>query len=347
MHRGEPEISASYLEGLDSLLQTAHPSSGLSVARLLDLVGVAAPTPEHPLERISLNRYADILELAAQRTGDECFGLHFAQALPVGVSGIFGFLVMNAPDLKSMAACLARYSRIHCDSFDLSFEESDGEAQITWRLGPDVTAPHKQFLEFLLALFVCRTRLLTGAPWTPRRVAFAYREPNCAGEYEHLFGTSLTFDAPVCRMTGPAASFRARGVNSNSLLFKALKEAADKELAAIPTSNSLQERLEAHIIRHIAVDGVKLESAAAALGLSARQLQAQLRREGARYEGVLGDVRRRLAERYLRDMDLPMTEIALMLGFSELSAFTRAARGWFGCAPTEMRARLRREVHGD
>jgi AraC-like DNA-binding protein len=32
-----------------------------------------------------------------------------------------------------------------------------------------------------------------------------------------------------------------------------------------------------------------------------------------------------------------LTEIAFMLGFSELSAFSRAARGWFGVAPRELR----------
>jgi len=84
-----------------------------------------------------------------------------------------------------------------------------------------------------------------------------------------------------------------------------------------------------------------LEGAAAALGRTPRQLQTELKRHDTSFDEVLTRTRRALAERYLRDSDLPLTEIALMLGFSELSAFTRAARNWLGMPPSQWRQQVR------
>jgi AraC-like DNA-binding protein len=46
-----------------------------------------------------------------------------------------------------------------------------------------------------------------------------------------------------------------------------------------------------------------------------------------------------MAEHYIKETALPLTEIAFLLGFSELSAFSRAAKQWFGRTPRELRKR--------
>jgi AraC-like DNA-binding protein len=47
-------------------------------------------------------------------------------------------------------------------------------------------------------------------------------------------------------------------------------------------------------------------------------------------------------ERLIVDPDLPLLDMALLLGFAEQSAFSRAFRRWFGAPPREYRAALRR-----
>ena len=85
-----------------------------------------------------------------------------------------------------------------------------------------------------------------------------------------------------------------------------------------------------------------LEHIARRLRISPRALQNRLGQKSTTFERVLSETRRALAVRYLRDTDLSLTEIAFLLGFSEQSAFTRAARGWFGCPPRAMRDKSRR-----
>jgi AraC-like DNA-binding protein len=49
-----------------------------------------------------------------------------------------------------------------------------------------------------------------------------------------------------------------------------------------------------------------------------------------------------MALRLLNETDRPLKEIAHALSFSEPSAFSRAAKKWFGMAPKEIRSRSAR-----
>lgn len=74
-----------------------------------------------------------------------------------------------------------------------------------------------------------------------------------------------------------------------------------------------------------------------ALGLSTRTLQRRLAIAGRSFEAVLDEVRRARAEALLADGGRDLAEIAYKLGYSERSAFTRAAIRWFGVPPSGMR----------
>jgi AraC-like DNA-binding protein len=43
---------------------------------------------------------------------------------------------------------------------------------------------------------------------------------------------------------------------------------------------------------------------------------------------------------YLRQRHLPLSEIAFLLGYSELSAFSRAVRRWSGTSPSALRIKI-------
>ena len=78
-----------------------------------------------------------------------------------------------------------------------------------------------------------------------------------------------------------------------------------------------------------------LAALARAHHLSARSLQRRLADHGMTFQGLLDETRRHLAEAYLRDERLDLAEIALLLGYSEQSAFTRAFRTWTGLPPAQ------------
>ena len=339
MRGAEPQLNAKILAGFDAALRS-YPRLNVGSAQLL---GEARIDPEAALkaDQLPLNRIAELFEIAARHTGDECFGLHLARHLPPGATGSLGFVLSNAPDLRVFAICLARFINLRIDALSIEFTEEDGMARLAWTFGPELVVPHKQLTELLLAMFMDRVRFFMDETWQPAKAEFTYREPNSAGEYEAKFGRNLIFNAPVTRLMAPSASFRRPSSQANPSLFKKLHGIAEGELKALAASNDIVDRLGKLILDKLSLDGVDLGSAAHAAHMSPRQLQTELQRRGTSFENEVALVRQRLATRHLRDTDLPMTEIALLLGYSELSAFTRAAKSWFGKAPREMRAELR------
>jgi AraC-like DNA-binding protein len=75
------------------------------------------------------------------------------------------------------------------------------------------------------------------------------------------------------------------------------------------------------------------------LEMSARTLRRHLAEEGTSYERLLDDLRKELAEHYLREPELGIDDVAVLLGFSEARAFRRAFRRWNGLSPAQFRLR--------
>jgi AraC-like DNA-binding protein len=76
--------------------------------------------------------------------------------------------------------------------------------------------------------------------------------------------------------------------------------------------------------------------------MSPRSLQRRLAEHGHSFQALLGQTRQQLAEAYLRDDSVELAEVALLLGYSEQSAFNRAFRQWTGQAPLQWRRRQAR-----
>jgi AraC-like DNA-binding protein len=76
---------------------------------------------------------------------------------------------------------------------------------------------------------------------------------------------------------------------------------------------------------------------AARVGMSRRTLHRQLAQDGETFSSIFNAVRTDLARRYVEDVRLPLSEVAHLLGFSELSSFSRWFRTKFDCSPMSWR----------
>ncbi len=73
------------------------------------------------------------------------------------------------------------------------------------------------------------------------------------------------------------------------------------------------------------------------LGMSISTLGRKLTKEGTSFKQLLRDIRARLAEQYLDDPKLSLSEIAFALGYSDQAAFTNAYKTWTGQSPGSVR----------
>ena len=309
---------------------------------LLATVGLRPEDITDPNRYIALNTVAELFDVAARRTGDGSFGVHYAVAFPKGGSGVLGHLMLSAPTVGDVLKVLVDYLEIH--SIEMrALLESDGSSHAFYlSYPPRFTAPQLHYTDFLLTILILRLRLGAGAYWQPSAVEFAHRQPDDLALYQRYFGNRLTFDAPRYRVDIDAEHFLKPMPKLVDRLYDSMRDLGDRILRETRVRNDIVARTFTVLADQFKSEQpFELDSVASRLELTSRALQWRLEQAGTSYERLLEMTRRRLAVQLLRDTDLPMATIARRLGYSEPSSFARAAQGWFKLSPSVMRRRLR------
>jgi AraC-like DNA-binding protein len=80
------------------------------------------------------------------------------------------------------------------------------------------------------------------------------------------------------------------------------------------------------------------EKVADIVATNVRTLHRRLSEHGLSFRALLKEMRMKLARRYMADDGYSITDVAFMLGYSDVSAFSRAFRSWFDMTPSQFRA---------
>lgn len=332
-----PGVTAAVFQRLEPYVR-AH---GGNFDALIAEAGLAREELADPDNLISLNACASVMEFAARDLKDPCFGIHWAEKLPEHSAGILGYLLLNAKSVRSAVKSIERYAELHIHPIDASFEEADGIGRLSWRFPVNFTAPRLQFCSFIMAITIIRLRAHAGANWVPVSVELEHRALECPSEVERIIGPNVRYDKPANALCIREAVLDRSSPRADERLFGLIRSLGDRLLAERRASTDIVQRTASAIVEVLQESEASLEEVAAVMAVGPRSLQSQLSAAGTNFETVLHETRQSLASTYLRDTDLPMTEIALLLGFSELSAFTRAANRWFGVPPRQYRQELR------
>ena len=113
---------------------------------------------------------------------------------------------------------------------------------------------------------------------------------------------------------------------------------------AAPARTDVNGLVKGILRRSLASGEISIEAVAEQVGVHKRTLQRRLQETGTTFADLLDEVRADVAKHYVASGQLPLTRVALLLGFSDQSAFNHAFRRWFQRCPTEW-AGARASVH--
>ena len=119
-----------------------------------------------------------------------------------------------------------------------------------------------------------------------------------------------------------------------------LTEQADKYLRSLNAGDNIAAQLKRRLADLMACGEANADAACRALKLSRRTLQRRLKAEKTSFQKVLQEVRRELSVRYLSDARLKGLDIAMLLGYSNISSFTTAFKSWYDMPPAEYRQKI-------
>jgi AraC-like DNA-binding protein len=123
-------------------------------------------------------------------------------------------------------------------------------------------------------------------------------------------------------------------------MYKQLIEQAERYLKSLNTGDNIAAQLKRMLANLMASGEANADSACRKLRLSRRTLQRRLKSERTSFQKVLQEVRADLAVRYLCDTRLKALDIAMLLGYSNISSFTTAFKSWYDMPPVEYRQKI-------
>lgn len=123
-------------------------------------------------------------------------------------------------------------------------------------------------------------------------------------------------------------------------MYRQLTEQAEKYLLSLYNQDDIAGELKSKLADLMACGEANADAACRALKLSRRTLQRRLKAESTSFQTVLKEVRAVLAVNYLGDKRLKSLEIAMLLGYSNISTFTTAFKSWYNMPPAEYRQKF-------
>jgi AraC-like DNA-binding protein len=311
----------------------------LRVDALLDEAGLRTPQRVDPHGWLSVQRCASFFEAASIASNDSALGVGFAEHAPWRDIGIPGYIVLNSPTFGSALANARRYFPLASTGASVDLEVEGSDAQLSYGLH-DTIAGHLQNTQWVFAILIRACRESSGNPhWAPREIRFRQRRPTNIAVQQAFFRCPLVFDQPDDAMVLAPTDLRIPFTRADNTLLPILVSSADAALAIAGSEDAIEHQVRRAIAQSMRLGEVSIEHVALRLGASARTIQRRLQDRGQSFQGLVADTRLALSRRYLEDSSMSLTDVADRLGYSELSAFSRAFRRWTGVSALEFRRR--------
>jgi AraC-like DNA-binding protein len=293
-----------------------------------------------PDARVSARLVVRLWSVLPRLSGREDFGLWLAAQNAGAPLGPAWYVVHASETLGAGLRRAVRYQRLLHDHARSTLTETATELVYRHSIGDGAFRAPSAAIEFGLASLVLLARRVTGLPVVPARVRLVHGRPRDLEAHHAIFGEQIEFDAASDELAFDHGTAHARSVFADRHLREILDAHATALLARLgdPCATTAT-RVRREIAERLG-DGVPdLHEIATAIGLSTRSMQRRLHDEGTRFDLLVDDVRRALAERYLARWSIQ--ETAFLLGYADARAFHRAFVRWTGSTPAQYRKDLR------
>jgi len=323
----EPLIRAGVLSNFRLLVI----SLGGDPTQLMQRAGVNSAALEVEGTYLHYYSYLRLLALAAQELQCPHFGLEMTRSASAETLGITGFIMPQAPTVGGAWETLSRVYRAHDTLGTVSSHISGSRVSMSYALPATPNPGRRQAFDAAAGISCNIMRQLCGPEWRPLELAFPFSEPVDLSVYDHLQAGGLQFGHHRYEL------FYDPEWNSHRISYgiPEMHSVLSDYVHSPVTGGSLtaRERTLTLIRGLLPLGDCNVKQVARMMNISVRTLQSQLERERTGFKQLLEDVRREIALYHLRQGDMQLTQLAMVLGYSELSAFTRSFRRWYGTSP--------------
>jgi AraC-like DNA-binding protein len=286
--------------------------------------------------RMPVKNQIQFLRTVADKLADPFLGIHLAENIELREMGLPYYVIASSETLLDALTRLARYSGLTNEGVRITCHEGKDITVKFEYVGVSRLSDRHQ-IECFVVILVRLCRLLTGRSLSPTGVKLAHRRTELPAEIKKLLGCKVEFGSDVDEVIYSRTANSMATVNPdaylNSLLVKYCEEALSTRRVHC---GAWRLKVENAIVPLLPHGQAKIGEIGKTLNVSTRTLARLLASEGCTFSGILEALRLDLAKSYLREQNLQTSEVAWLLGFGEVSAFSHACKRWTGKTPKQL-----------
>ncbi|MEM7515108.1 MAG: AraC family transcriptional regulator ligand-binding domain-containing protein, partial [Bacteroidota bacterium] len=283
----------------------------------------------------------EVLEAAVKATGDPLFGLHAGENLSLQAAGLIIQIAHSAETVEEALQFCCEYSNLGCRALPTSMEVLGEKVKILF--SPDPSWARKssvcvnQTIYGHMAFTIREYQSLTQQNRFPEEIWLSSAAPSNEKELRRVLGKHIRFQAEEDAIIFSTDQLSKKVVTSDYALLKVLLEHAE-ERSLVISPKKFSERVEQTLIKMLAGGLPTVDAVASQLNMSVRSFQRKLAEEDTSFKELVDKTRKDFAVKYVKKTELSLGEVAYLLEYSDLSAFSRSFKRWTGMTPKSFRS---------
>ncbi|WP_105213247.1 AraC family transcriptional regulator [Pseudoalteromonas sp. T1lg22] len=301
---------------------------------LLSQVSILPGQFKDPDLMIPYKQVAELFETTAEQLQLPYFGAQLGQRQGLSTLGLIGAYMVQKPTLLQALECAAKYTQRHAQGVNLTLGAPTSDlCELAISLQINQHQEYTQLPLVSMSLVQSVLKDMLGNDWRPHHIGFKQQLPLAATlDLEQVFGCPVQGG---CRKD--SIVFNASALSQQPLApANLLAEIVENQFQGLQLDQQVDYVvLTRHAINMLLPTGdCSKESIAKSLDLHTKKLERLLSEQHTSYRDLLEQVRKDIVQQVLVTQHPDLTNLALNLGYSEFSAFSRSFKNWFGISPT-------------
>jgi AraC-like DNA-binding protein len=283
----------------------------------------------------------DLWRNACHFCSDPLFGLHFGESLQLAALGAVGEIIKSSDTVGQAVAIAASFTPAVTDMFAMDVEKQKKYFTIRLVAKNDNTDSFvsRQVADFLMVFTVHELNGFLLTRIQPEAVTFPHKLSD-PSEYQRVLRTTSIVKKNEYALKFPIQYWDEPIITANYEVQQLFLEKVRLSSSQNSMSHavSFQVKILDYLMKNSYLGILTLDDVAANFNMSPRSLQRRLQEESTTFQQLADSVRKSLAMHYLQSGKHQIKEISSILGYNELSAFSRAFKRWTGKAPMDYQA---------
>jgi len=302
---------------------------------LFKAVKIEPQTLSDPDNMVSYRAFLQLLDVAAHNTDSEHFGLLLSRKQSLHMFGAVGLVMRESTDVRAALNDLIRFFHVHNQGATVELKEDGKMAYLQFTIHQSGVLDTRQQEDLAAGVGLNIMRMLCGKDWSPNSEYFVHSTPKDMRPFHQLFRCPIHFDQEMNCLVFNASDLDIRLSSSDEQLHDILLEHLGLQAAQNP--HDFSSNIKQLITKAMLSGDCSIERVASYLAIHKRTLQRQLKDQGLTFKALLEEVRFNTAIKYLNESTISLTQIADILCYHDISAFSRAFKRHCNMPPQQWR----------